>query len=26
VRGAITIYGLKTDPFVDRAACRVVSP
>jgi len=26
VRGGITIYGPKTDSFVDRAACRVVSP
>lgn len=26
VRGGLTIYGPKTDLFVDRATCRVVSP
>ena len=26
VRGGLTVYGPKTDLFVDRAACRVVSP
>lgn len=26
VRGGVTIYGPKTDLFVDRATCRVVSP
>ncbi len=26
VRGGVTIYGPKTDLFVDRASCRVVSP
>ncbi|MGQ3301034.1 hypothetical protein [Reyranella sp.] len=26
VRGGLTIYGPKTDLFVDRASCRVVSP
>jgi hypothetical protein len=26
VRGGLTIYGPKTDLFVDRADCRIVSP
>ena len=26
VRGGVTIYGPKTDLYVDRASCRVVSP
>lgn len=26
VRGGLTVYGPKTDLFVDRAACRIVSP